>query len=259
MAPKRTIIIKIGGRPASDIKSLDQLLTDIAQLISQGNMVVLVHGGGADVSELSRKLGIEPVFIQGKRVTSPAEMDIVDMGLAGLVNTRLLRRAQAAHMRAIGLSGVDSGLFLARSLDPANNNRTGAITSVDGTVLSDLSAAGYLPIVSSVSMDTDDMGGLNINADDAAMEIALERGANALIYLSDIPGILKDGTVISRIDQKTAEAEISSGVIGGGMIPKVRGSLAAVAKGVGSVIIGGFEQSGDLAAFLAGSKGTTVA
>jgi len=254
---KPWVLVKIGGKPAAHESILDQLLSDLAMCFKQGLRAVLVHGGGADVSELSRKLGMEPVFANGRRLTSPTEMSVVDAVLAGQVNTRILRRSLSLGIPAVGLSGVDCALFTGVSLDPEHDSRTGTITNLNTSVLSLLADQSILPVISSVSATTDGMG-LNINADDAAMELAKKLGAHSLVFLSDIPGILKAGQVIPRIDQALAMAEIESGTISGGMIPKVQGALDALSAGIGNVLIGDYEASGDLQAFLAGSRGTCI-
>jgi len=255
------IVIKIGGKPANDQTVLDALVGEIGELATLGKagektIPVLVHGGGADVTELSKRLGLEPTFVGGKRMTSVAEMQIVEAVLAGNVNCRILRRFVAAGVKAIGLSGVDSGLFTGESIDAGS--RTGSITATRPAVLQDLGAAGYISVVSSISCEADGSAGLNINADDAAMAIAVALKAACLVFLSDIPGILKAGQVLDTITPAIAEAEIAAGVISGGMIPKIRSSLGALQEGIGRVVIGGYGHSGDLKAFLAGRQGTSI-
>ena len=253
------IVIKIGGRSAAQLSRLDALCADMANLQTVARPV-LVHGGGAEVSELSKKLGLEPQFIDGIRMTTGPEMDVVDMVLAGLMNTRLLRRAAKAGLRAVGLSGVDAGLWRAQSIGAGADgqpNRTGRVVSINPEVVHHLSTGGYAPILSSVAVDADG-DGLNINADDAALALAEALHANALIYVSDIPGVLKDGAVISRLTPKRIEAEIATGVIQGGMIPKVRASASALTHGVRRVVIGDYEGEGDLAALIEGHRGTII-
>lgn len=256
-ADKPFLVVKIGGRPASSQDTLDALVAELGSL-GTTYRVVLVHGGGADVSEMSRRLGLEPVFVNGLRQTTPPEMQVVEMVLAGSVNTRILRRCLATGVRAIGLGGADAGLFRAVSVDPANDSRTGRITDTDTRVLEDVCGAGYLAVVSSVCTDAEGTMPFNVNADDAAMAAAIALQARALVFLSDIPGIMKDGQVMLTMDSPKAEAEIAAGVISGGMIPKVRSSLAALDQGVGTVVIGGYQESGDLRAFLDCRKGSSM-
>lgn len=185
-------------------------------------------------------------------------MHVVEAVLAGNVNSRLLRRALAQNIKAVGLSGLDAGLFWSQSIDAQAGSKTGAIVSVDTQLLDELCRLSYMPIISSISCDQAGTSALNINADDAAMALAVAVKAEALIYLSDIAGILKDGQVISSINKAQAEAEIAKGVISGGMIPKVRYSLAALDRGVGKVIIAGFNKKGDLLDLLSGKAGTSL-
>ncbi|MCL1818760.1 MAG: acetylglutamate kinase, partial [Spirochaetaceae bacterium] len=223
-ADKPVIVVKIGGRAMESDSALRDLTQDIACL-GEGFRFLLVHGGGAQVSQVSKIFGMEPVFKDGIRQTSPAEMDIVEMVLAGKTNKALVRML-SRRLRAVGLAGCDGGFFTAASIDPAAESRTGRITHVDPRVAFVLFDAGYVPVVASTSMD-EAGGALNINADEAALEIARALGCAALVYLSDIPGILKEGKLIARINAGEAENEIAAGVITGGMIPKVRSSLQA--------------------------------
>jgi len=251
------IIVKIGGVVATDPALLKGLLADLASLKDQGP--VLVHGGGKEVTAVGEIFGLKAEFREGVRLTTPAEMDVVDMVLGGKINIDLVRRARAAGLNAVGLGGQDGGLFTgeARSFAGSDANRTGKITAADPKLLAVLAAAGYVPVVNSTSCDAAGQG-LNINADEAAQELAVAAKAAALVYVSDIAGVLKDGAVIPRLDEAALEAEIASGVIGGGMVPKVRNARAAVAAGVGKVIIGGYRNPGDLPKLLSGVSGTTI-
>lgn len=252
------LVVKIGGRPASLLPRLDALFSDLQELMP-AYRPVLVHGGGSELSEYSKKLGIEPKFVDGIRMTSEVEMDLADMVLAGLMNTRLLRRAKLVGLKAVGLSGVDSGLFEAGQIEHAGSekNRTGSISSVNTGIIEDLCEGGYLPVLSSVAADREGEG-LNINADDAAQALAQALQAEALVYISDIPGVLKDGKVIPALDPELIEAEIAFGTIQGGMIPKVRAAVSALKKGVSRVLISDFEKTGDLATLLEGGRGSSI-
>ncbi|MDR1931235.1 MAG: acetylglutamate kinase [Spirochaetales bacterium] len=253
---KPVVVLKIGGRAASVETALKDLVLDMAAL-KDTFCFFLVHGGGAEVSRVTKIFGLQPVFRDGIRQTSPAEMEIVDMVLAGKMNKYLVRVFQTLGLKAVGLSGSDGGFFTGLSIDPAAGSRTGRVTSVDPRAAFVLAEAGYVPIVASTSMDSSG-GALNINADEAALEIARAAGARSLVYLSDIPGILKDGQVIARLDAAGAEKEINAGLITGGMIPKVRSSLEALKSGVGAVVIGEFTQKGDLPRLLSCASGTTL-
>jgi len=265
----KKILIKIGGRAASAGETLGELVREMADL-GKNYDFILVHGGGAEVSRVTKIFGIEPVFKDGIRMTSEAEMEIVDMVLAGKMNKALVRLFQRNGTKAVGLSGSDGGLFTGHSLEGGRSvssggegsgsrrgNRTGRIDRVDPELLDLLGKAGYLPVLASTSMD-EEGGGLNINADEAALAVAEAVKADALVFLSDIPGIMKDGEVRKTIDEKRALGEIEAGVITGGMIPKVKSSLEALHAGVKAVVIGEFLAYGNLSLLLERRQGTTI-
>ncbi|WP_319476412.1 acetylglutamate kinase [Marispirochaeta aestuarii] len=242
-------IIKIGGRPLADPESLKVLCRELEK-ISRETPVAVIHGGGSEVSRISRIFGLEPVFVDGLRSTSEEEMAVVEMVLAGRMNTLLVRSLAVRGMRAVGLSGCDAGMLIAEAAAP--RSRTGRIVRTDGTLITDLIQGGYMPVCSSVAMDSSGEA-LNINADEAALEIAAGVNAARLVYLSDVPGILLDKQVIPVIGPEEAEKKITSGEIAGGMIPKVRSSFRGLSRGIGEIIIGGCDKEGDLQALLQGS------
>jgi acetylglutamate kinase len=253
---KPLVVVKIGGRAAGAEDVLKELVRDMAAL-REAYGFFFVHGGGAEVSRVTKIFGLQPVFRDGIRQTSAAEMDIVDMVLAGRMNKYLVRVFECLGVPAVGLSGSDGRFFTGCSIDPAAGNRTGRVTRVEPKAALLLAGAGYVPVIASTSMD-DRGGALNINADEAALEIASALRAAALVYLSDIPGILKEGRLVSRIGAGEAEREIAAGVITGGMIPKVRSCLEALGSGVGGVVIGEFTRAGDLGRLLRRESGTTI-
>lgn len=263
----KTIVIKIGGRSVENQESLDLLLQEIKKIseikhITAGKtknyQAILVHGGGAAVSAIQKQYGIEPVFKEGLRMTSPIEMDIVDMGLSGKMNTYLNRRCHLNGINSVGLSGVDGSLFKATSISGNSSvNRTGKITDVDTTLPSLLLKQNYFPVISSVSFDAEG-NGMNINADEAALAIASSLKAFALIFISDIPGVLVDDKVEHELNQKKIESLIKTEKITGGMIPKVNSSLASLENGVENVVISNYTTSGDLEAMLNFEKGTRI-
>ncbi len=254
---KPFLIVKIGGAVATDTSLLQKLLTELGQ--TQNYACVLVHGGGKEVTSLSERLGYQADFRAGLRITSPGEMDVVDMVLGGKVNIALVRMAAQSGLKVVGLGGQDGNLFTAKPLqvEGVSNCRTGQILSCDPTLVRLLCREGYLPIVNSTAMAHDGQG-LNINADEAAQALAVALEAEVLVYVSDIRGVLKNGQVIAQLDEEELEAEIDAGVISGGMIPKVRNASEAVSEGCGRVIIGGYQNSGDLARLLSGESGTTI-
>lgn len=252
------VVIKIGGRAVEKTAAVDALAAEIKRLSGDWQFV-LVHGGGAAVSGIQKKYGLEPVFDGGLRMTTAPEMDIVDMGLAGLMNTALVRRCRTAGLSAVGLSGNDGGLFRAVSIGlwQGNKNRTGRIVSVGTRLVETLLDGGFFPVISSVTMD-DAGDGININADEAGFALASAMKASLLLFVSDIPGVLRGETLLSRLDRAETEKGIADGWISGGMIPKVRSSLTALDSGVGRVVISDYNGAGDLAAMISGGKGTTL-
>jgi acetylglutamate kinase len=248
------VLIKIGGELAGDASALSALAGDIVSL-GRARSFVLVHGGGAEVSELMNRLGTQPVFRDGVRITAPEEMDQVDQVLSGRINKRLVRSFQEGGTNAVGISGSDGRLLIGRPIAP--DCRTGEIVEVDVSLIRLLLEGGFFPIVSPTSMDREGVG-LNINADTAAFALACALKASALIFFSDIPGVLKRGKVIPSMDPLQAEREIAQGTISGGMIPKLRASLEALENGVRTILIGEYRGSGDLQALLNGENGTRI-
>ena len=252
-----TILVKIGGRAAEDRSSLAALCDELT-VISRDLRVVLAHGGGAEVTAVSKKLGIEAVFRDGVRQTSAEEMDIVDMVLGGKINSQLVRMLRARGLNAAGVRGSDGGTFTGQPIGGAGSStRTGEITKVDPQLLTALLDAGYLPVLASTSMDAEG-GGLNINADTAAFQVAAALGAGVLVFLSDIPGVLRDGSVVQALSEAEAGDLVKLGVIAGGMVPKVTASFEAMSRGVKKVIIGRYDGPGALGRLLEGKEGTRL-
>jgi acetylglutamate kinase len=249
-----TVVLKVGGRAAERDEGLLGIASEMAALAG-GQRFVLVHGGGAEVTAVSKRLGIEAVFSAGVRQTSAEEMDIVDMVLAGKVNTRVVRLLRTRGLDAVGVSGPDGGTFTGKAIGP--QTRTAEVDAIDTRLLELLLGAGFVPVVSSVSTDGDGRG-LNINADSVAFALAARLAASAMVFLSDIPGILRDGAVVRELAAAEAQGLVASGVISGGMIPKVSASVEALARGVQNVIIGQYEGPSSLAGLLAGRLGTRI-
>ena len=251
---KQIICIKIGGAAADDTEAVNSLLEEIRELEKKYSFV-LIHGGGKEVSSISRIFGIEPQFTDGIRQTSPAEMDIVEMVLAGKVNKKLIRAAGRIGMKAAGICGSDNRLFTGTSLGPYS--RTGKIDSVNTEIINILHKNSILPIVSSVSMDKSGEG-LNINADEAALEIAEALKAEILIYVSDIPGVMIQNSIVSELNEKECRTWIKKGEISGGMVPKVKSSLNGLRRGIRRIIIGDYQDKGDIQKFISKEKGTSL-
>ncbi len=246
-------VVKTGGKVAANENTILEIAKEFKKI--DGFHFIFVHGGGAEVTNAAKVFGIESQFIDGVRHTSKDEMNVVDGVLAGKINKQMVRIFHKADLKAVGLSGSDGSLFTGKSIKEGSH--TGRITDVDTKLLNLLSDGGYIPVVATTSMDKNHSP-LNINADEAALAIAKQIKAEALIFISDIPGVLKDGEIIQYLDEEKIEKEIKDEVISGGMIPKVRSSLTAIQNGVNKVVIGDYQKSGDLEKLLKAQKGTSI-
>ena len=235
----RTMVIKYGGNAMISEKLKDSVMRDIVLLSLIGVQVVLVHGGGPEITDMLQKLGKQTQFVDGLRVTDAETADVVQMVLAGKINKTLVNLIGQKGGRAIGLSGIDGQMIQARVRDE-RLGYVGEITKIDVRPILDVLDKGYIPVVSTVGCD---MQGhvYNINADTAAARIAGELGAESLIAMTDIGGILRDkddpNTLIPVIHTAEAHALITSGVICGGMLPKVTCCMDAIRWGVHRVFI----------------------
>ena len=217
----------------------EQVMEDIVLLWLIGVKVVLVHGGGPEISDIMNKLGKVPEFVDGLRVTDKETVDIVQMVLAGKVNKSLVTFLESKGGNAMGISGIDGGLIKATIKNP-KLGFVGKITDVNITPVEDLLGKGYIPVISTVASDNE--GNVyNINGDTAAARIAGALGAERLIMMTDIAGILKDkdnpSTLIPHVTIKEAEQLKKDGIISGGMIPKVDCCIDAISHGVKNVVI----------------------
>ena len=255
------IVVKIGG---STLGSHDTTLDDVAALHAAGRRIVVVHGGGALISEWLARQGIAARFEGGLRVTDEASLEVVVAVLAGLVNKQIVTAlASRAAVRAVGISGADGGLLRARVEDPALG-RVGEVGAVDPSVIETALGAGWLPVVAPVAVECDDGGKptgslLNVNADTAAGLIAVALHAERLVFLTDVPGIKGgDGEVMAGTRPVEAAGLIEQGIIAGGMIPKARAALLAVAGGTPTRIIDGREPHALRDTLEGGAFGTTI-
>ncbi|HEV8192682.1 MAG TPA: acetylglutamate kinase [Ktedonobacterales bacterium] len=220
----QTLVIKLGG---STLDNQRDVLEDIVWLRSLGAHPVLVHGGGAEINEWLERLGLPHRFKRGLRVTDAATLNVVRMVLAGKVNGELVRLVGELGGHAVGLTGLDGGLLRARRL-AVDLGYVGTIAGVDRGPIDALSGAGYIPVIAPLALSE---GGevLNINADDAAADLARGLHAAKLLYLSDVPGILDvQGELISVLTDEQVRVLIANGVIRGGMIPKAEAALRAL-------------------------------
>ena len=251
---KDIVVVKTGGKAASDMAAMEALFREMQKLSSQ-YAFILVHGGGAELSRISKVFNLEPVFKDGVWLTTPPEMEIADMVLAGKMNKLLVRLGNTTGCKAVGLSGCDGSIFTGKAVSDVSH--TGKVTEVDASLLTLLLENGYLPVVSSASMEK---GGkaLNINADEAALAVSEAMKAAKLFFISDIPGVLKDGKVITLLTEAQSNAEIEAGVISGGMIPKVTSSIKALKNGVKEICIGEYKSFGDLEKTIERKIGTSM-
>jgi acetylglutamate kinase len=226
-------VYKVGGPALEDSSLVGPLADEIRK--GDGN-ALLVHGGGRHVDRLLRALGIESRFVEGRRETSEAAMEVVEMVLSGLVNKSLAAGLTEAGLPALGLSGRDGGLIRAR-LEPGLG-RVGTPEVLDVRILQVLWQGGLLPVVSPVSAGPAGEP-VNVNADEAALGLARALGARLLVYLSDVDGVRIGGEAVASLSQDRARARIEDGTIKGGMALKVRVALQAAAAGVPEVVIAG--------------------
>ena len=235
----KIVVIKYGGNAMINEQLKQQVMEDIVLLWLIGVKVVLVHGGGPEINETMKKLGKEAQFVNGLRVTDKETVDIVQMVLAGKINKTLVNLIQMKGGHAVGLSGIDGGILEAKMKDEALGY-VGQVTKVRPQPINDLLEKGYIPVVSTVASDR--MGNTyNINGDTAAARIAGALNAERLIMMTDIAGILRDkddpSTLIPQITVEEARKLYESGVISGGMIPKVDCCIDALDHGVDNVVI----------------------
>jgi acetylglutamate kinase len=228
-------VIKLGGRAQGD-PTLAPRLASAASI--PGARLVVVHGGGDEVSVLQRQMGQEPTFVGGRRVTRAEDLDAVRMVLSGRVNKRLVAQIAAAGARAVGISGEDGDLLTARVIDPAMG-RVGGDVLADASLVADLLNGGWVPVISPLARDRDagDGAGLNVNGDDAAAALASGLGADELLFVADVNGVLEDGAVLSGIDTAAIQGLVARGTVQGGMLAKLEAATTALRNGVRRVRI----------------------
>jgi len=235
----KTVVIKYGGNAMINESLKQQVMEDIVLLWLIGIKVVLVHGGGPEISETMKKTGKEAVFVDGLRVTDKETMDIVQMVLAGKVNKTLVNLLEMKGGKAIGLSGMD-GRMIESKIKNEKLGFVGEITKVNTEIVEDLLEKGYIPVVSTIGCDKKG-NTYNINGDTAAAHIAGALKAERLIMMTDIDGILKDkddpSTLIHEITIVEAQKLYEENIITSGMIPKVECCIEAIHKGVENVVI----------------------
>ena len=258
----KTVVVKYGGNAIADPELQRAVIDDIAFLHGAGVRVILVHGGGSEINAMLGRVGIEPRFVDGLRYTDPDTMEIVQMVLCGKINKQLAAQLSGRGAKALGLSGMDCALLRARRRTDRDLGLVGEVTGVDAAALIGLLEQSFLPVISTVAMG-EDGGALNINADTAAAAIAVSIGADRLALITDVKGVLRDKNDESTLSRALHVEEIAdlveSGVIAGGMLPKIDCCAGAVRGGVrGTAILDGREKHAVLRHLAGIGGGTTV-
>ena len=234
IATGKTVVIKYGGAAMVDTKLRDAVMTDIVMLKIMGMNPVIVHGGGAAISENMDRFGLPVEFKNGQRVTTDEAMDVVKMTLIGKVNEELVLAVNAHGNLAVGVNGADAGTRIAEQKSP-DLGRVGNVVDVDPTYIQALIAADYIPIVATVAKGTDG-GSYNINADAAASALAAALGAHKIIYLTDVDGFYEDfsdkESLVSQMSLDETRAMLEEGKVSKGMIPKLQSCVASIEAGV---------------------------
>ena len=238
---RKVIVVKYGGSAMVDENLKKSVISDVTLLKLVGFKPIIVHGGGKEISKWVGKVGKEPEFINGLRVTDEETMEIAEMVL-GRVNKSLVSMVESLGVKAIGISGKDGGLLKVKKKysDGKDIGDVGEISEVDPQILFDMMEKDFLPIICPVGLD-DEFNTYNINADDAACAVARAVGANKLAFLTDIEGLYRDfndkSSLISEIKVSEAKELIAGGTIGGGMLPKLSNCIDAIEAGVSRVHI----------------------
>ncbi len=250
------LVVKLGGRALEAPGALAECASALRG--SSTRATVVVHGGGAEVTAWSKRLGIETRFADGLRVTDPATLEVATAVLAGLANKRLVAALRARGLDAVGLAALDGGIArVQRHANSAVLGEVGEIGSVDASLLTALLAAGRVPVLASLG---DDGHGalLNLNADDVASAIAIALHADDLLLLSDTPGLVLGGEVVRTLDATALEQALEHPEVSGGMRPKLRGACAALLAGVQGVHIAAWQGPGTIEQVLAGTAIATT-
>lgn len=237
----KVVVVKYGGNAMIDESLKQAVMDDIVLLSLIGIKVVLVHGGGPEITETMNKMGLESKFIGGLRYTDSEAVKVVQMVLAGKTNKDLVYRLGLSGGKAIGICGLDGGMLQAEKLEGENDlGYVGDITDVDTKIIADQLDRGYIPVIATVGCD--DKGNVyNINADTASARIASSLGAENLILMTDIRGLLEDkndeSTLIPAVNISEVPSLVRQGIISGGMIPKIDSCVEAVRRGVKKAFI----------------------
>ncbi|MEW6523991.1 MAG: acetylglutamate kinase [Bacillota bacterium] len=228
----KTIVIKYGGNAMTDPGLASAVAQDVVLMRCVGMNPVLVHGGGPQVSAWMRLAGLEARFVDGLRVTDEPTLEVAEMVLAGKINKELVRILNEHGGSAVGLSGQDGRLLVARQLThPPGLGLVGEVTAVNTSLIQELTRAGHIPVIATIAAGAG-VPGYNVNADTAAGAVASALGAEKVIFLTDVAGIVRDGKVLGQLEAAQVLELVQQGVISGGMMPKVEACLSALQAGV---------------------------
>ncbi len=232
------IVLKIGGNEIDDAGFLENVSSIVATLRRESHQVVLVHGGGKEITRLLATLGVETNFVKGMRYTDAATIDVVEMSLSGLINKRLVRSLQQKGVNAIGLSGVDGKLLVANRMlrEGEDVGLVGEVVAVDTNMLEEL-LGRFAVVLSPISVSTDSKMSLNVNADYAAAAVASSLTSELTIFLSNVPGVIDNGAVVSQLNEKDFLEMKRTGIVTGGMVPKIEAAIRCVKSGVRTALV----------------------
>ena len=233
----RVTVVKAGGAALADAAWLGRFA---AQAAAAAQPLLIVHGGGPEISAVSQTLGVSVEWWEGRRVTSPAVLDAAAMVLSGRINKRIVAALLQAGVDAVGLSGIDGALVRADVREGGALGRVGAVREVRTELLEWLLGRGITVVLSPISLAADG-GALNVNADEVAAAVAVATQAAELVFLTDVPGVRVAGSTVSMLDEAEAEALVANGTANGGMAVKLNAAMSALAAGVGAVRVGGLE------------------
>lgn len=233
---RKTFVIKYGGAVMEEEQLKSMVAQDVTLLRKIGIDVVVIHGGGKEITALSQKLNIETKFINGQRYTNEETRDVVQMVLAGSINKDIVRRINIHGGRAVGISGIDAGLISVKKYEQDDLGLVGEVIDVNTTLIKNLLRDGYLPVIAPIGVDENGTV-YNVNADIAAGSIAGALEAAKLVYMTDVEGVNANNDLITHLTKDEAERFIKNEIIKGGMIPKVESALDALDKGVQKVHI----------------------
>ena len=230
----KVIVVKYGGAAMDRAGLAGSFAQDVSLLQSAGITAVVVHGGGPHVTQVSERLGIETTFVGGLRVTDAATLDVATMVLAGKLNTEVVASLVSGGVPAVGLSGVDGGLLLARRQMAPDLGFVGEVVHVNADVLRTLTGERFVPVVASIAVDETTGQAYNVNADVVASELAIALGAEKLVFINDVPGLIgPTGDLLSELSaQQCLDLLSAPGVVDGGMIPKLESAVRALRAGV---------------------------